>query len=747
MLKTYTKFIFTALVLCIGTLPTLAQQTTTSNYSPAEAFSPLFYTQNGNEFRSASGTPGPKYWQNRVDYNITANLDDVKHTVSGTITITYRNNSPDKLPFLWLQLDQNTFKETSRGYAVTPAQSRYGAQGEKFDAGYKIENLSVSQKAAPVKFTSLVEDTRMQIRLAQPMAPNGDLITIKMDYSYIVPIQGSDRTSHLTTKNGEIYAIAQWFPRMSVYDDVLGWNALPYWGGGEFYCEFGDINFAITAPASHIVVGSGELLNPQEVFTAEQLKRWNAAKLSDATVHIRSEAEVTDPKSRPAKDKLTWKYKITNARDAAWASSKSFVLDAARINLPSGKKSLAVSAQPVESNGMDSYGRGVEYVKASIEHYSKMWFEYPYPMAVNVATSINGMEYPGIVFCGWTAKKGDAWGVIDHEFGHTWFPMIVGTNERRYGWMDEGFNTFINDLSSEEFNKGEYKPRNTNWHSVGRNLGNPALENMMLIPDGMQERNIGYNLYSKPGYALTLLRNQIVGKDRFDYAFKEYIKNWAYKHPTPYDFFRSMENGTGEDLSWFWRSWFINSWKNDQALGDVKPIIRQGQLAGYTIQVKNLEKMPMPILLQIKTKSGKTDWVKVPVDVWMKNTSWLVRYPTTEEITEVTIDPDKQLPDGNAENNKWVADGAAKAATTPPANLDVFLGSYSNPEAPIKIVITKANGGLMVQLGTQPAMALKFAGGNKFTIEQPELEFDFNPTKNEVLLVVQGQEIVFTKDK
>ncbi|MBT2563420.1 M1 family metallopeptidase, partial [Pedobacter sp. ISL-64] len=443
-----TKLITLCLVCCVFAFSASAQQATTpapaTNYNPAEAFGPLFYTQNGNEFRSAIGAPGPKYWQNRVDYNITANLDETKNTVTGTVTITYKNNSPDKLPYLWLQLDQNTFKETSRGYAITPARSRYGAQGEKFDGGYKIQNISVLQKAAAVKFTSLVEDTRMQIRLDQPMAANGDIVTVKMDYSFVIPKEGSDRTGHLTTKNGEIFAIAQWFPRMCVYDDVLGWNTLPYWGGGEFYCEYGDINFAITAPASHIVMGSGELLNPAEVFTPEQLKRWNAAKLSDATVHIRTEEEVTDPKSRPAKDKLTWKFKILNARDAAWASSKSFVLDAARINLPSGKKSLAVSAQPVESNGIDAYGRGVEYVKSTIEHYSAKWFEYPYPMAVNVATNVGGMEYPGIVFCGWKAKKAGAWGVIDHEFGHTWFPMIVGSNERKYGWMDEGFNTFIN---------------------------------------------------------------------------------------------------------------------------------------------------------------------------------------------------------------------------------------------------------------------------------------------------------------
>ncbi len=634
-----------------------AQSTSSqTNYNPEEAFSPLFYTQNGNEYRSASGFPGPKYWQNRVDYLINAQLDDQSHKVSASITITYRNNSPDKLPFLWLQLDQNSFKEDSRGHAVTPAKSRYGAQGEKFDAGYKIKNVQLSQKGAPVKFSTLVEDTRMQIRLDQPMQPNGDLITIKMDYEYIVPVMGSDRTSRLTTKNGDIYAIAQWYPRMSVYDDVIGWNTLPYWGGGEFYCEYGDVTYSITAPASHMVMGAGELLNPQEVFTAEQLKRWNAAKTSETVIHVRSEAEVTDPASRPAKDKLTWKFKMNNTRDVAWASSKAFVVDAVRINLPSGKKSLAISAHPVESNGKDSYGRGAEYVKGSVEHYSKMWYEYPYPMAINVATSVGGMEYPGIVFCGWTAKNGSAWGVIDHEFGHTWFPMIVGSNERKFGWMDEGFNTFINDLSSAEFNNGEYKPRKMNMNSIGKMyIGNPQIENVMLIPDGMRERNIGINLYYKPSWAIHILRDQVLGKDRFDYAFRTYIQQWAYKHPTPFDFFRTIENAAGEDLSWFWKSWFLNNWKMDQAIEGVEAEKKDGALVAYEIVVANLEKMPLPIILEVTKKSGAKEIVKVPVDVWMKNTKWAIRYATTEEITEVRLDPESVLPDSNVDNNKWTA--------------------------------------------------------------------------------------------
>lgn len=625
-----------------------------SNYDQHSAFSPLFYTQNGNEFRSASGYPGPKYWQNRADYTISANLDDQTNKVSGTVTITYKNNSPDQLPYLWLQLDQNLFKPDSRGASLIKAGSRYGARGEKVNGGYTITGLTVSKKAVPVKFTSIVEDTRMQIRLDQPLGANGDLITVKMSFSFVVPINGSDRMGHLTTKNGEIFTIAQWFPRLCVYDDVLGWNTLPYWGAGEFYCEYGDVNYNITAPANHIVMGSGELLNPEEVFTPQQLKRWNAAKISDKTVSIRSAEEVTDPKSRPAKDKLTWKFRMFNTRDVAWSSSKAFVLDAARINLPSGKKSLAVSAQPVESYTDNGYKRGVEFIKGAIEHYSSKWFEFPYPMAVNIASNVSGMEYPGIVFCGWKATGSSLFGVIDHEFGHTWFPMIVGSNERKYGWMDEGFNTFINTLSTDAFNNGEFKSaKPTDTHAMAKYLAKPDGEFIMLTPDAMGEKNIGVNLYFKPSLGLQLLRNQILGPDRFDYAFKMYIKEWSFKHPTPFDFFRAIENGAGEDLSWFWRGWFLENWKVDQAITSVIPSKKDGQIEGYQILVSNLGEMPMPIILQITTKSGKTEKIKIGVDVWMRNKTWTVDYPTTEEVTSVVLDPDNVLPDVDVTNNTW----------------------------------------------------------------------------------------------
>lgn len=651
----FNKSSFLGMLLCALSFSAMAQQSGSSGkYDPHTAFNPIFYTQNGNEYRSANGYPGSKYWQNKVDYSIVANLDDVANKVSGTVTITYKNNSPDRLPFLWLQLDQNLFTSDSRGNSLIESDSRYGSRGEKIEGGYKIEGLTVSQKLKPVKFTSITEDTRMQIRLAEPMAANGDVVVIKMNFSFIVPINGSDRMGHLATKNGEIFSIAQWFPRMCVYDDLLGWNTLPYWGAGEFYCEYGDIDFSITAPANHIVMGSGELLNPQEVFTATQLQRWNAAKQSDKTVSIRSEAEVNDPKTRPAKDKLTWKYKIMNTRDAAWGSSKAFVLDAARINLPSGKKALAVAAHPVESNGKDGYGRAAEYVKASIEHYSNKWFEYPYPMAINVASNVGGMEYPGIVFCGWKAKNADAWGVIDHEFGHTWFPMIVGNNERKFGWMDEGFNTFINGLSTAAFNNGEYKEPAADMHKIAESIKDAGKEFIMLSPDGMKERNIGLNLYSKPGWGLDILRNEVLGADRFDYAFKKYIEQWAFKHPSPYDFFRAMENGAGEDLSWFWRGWFFENWKMDQAITNVRVTKRDGKNI-YSILVSNLEQLPMPIILQMTKKDGTKEVIKLPVDVWMRNSTWNVPYVSDQEVISVELDPQKVLPDINGSNNRWSA--------------------------------------------------------------------------------------------
>lgn len=636
-------------------------QTTTApvgNYSYTETFAPFFYSKNGNEFRSASGEPGPRYWQNKVDYMIDVKLNEATNEIKGYEIITYTNNSPQKLPYLWMQLDQNLFRKDSRGSAITPYNgSRNGGRGQDFDAGYKITAVKMlKEKNLMVDIPFMIEDTRMQLFLPKDLPAGGGKIQFRIDFSFISPDYGSDRMGIQPSKNGKIFTIAQWYPRMCVYDDVLGWNTIPYTGPGEFYLEYGDFDVKITTPAAMVVVASGELLNANEIYSANHLKRWSQAAASDKTVIIRGADEIGKP-LHPTKSEITWHYKINQSRDFAWAASSAFILDAAAIRLPSGKKCLAISAYPTESDGNNAWGRSTEYVKGSIEHYSGKWLEYPYPAATAVAGNPGGMEYPGIVFCSLRAKTLGLWGVNDHEFGHTWFPMIVGSNERLYGWMDEGFNTFINSLSTDAFNNGEYRSRGkTNMHNAGRFLTNSTLEPILSNgPDNLKERNNGTLLYNKPAVGLKLLREQILGEKRFDYAFQTYIKNWAFKHPTPDDFFRSMENAAGESLQWFWRGWFVNNWKHDLAVRDVKYVDNNNFSKGCLITIENMEKLVMPVELEVKMKSGKTVRIKLPVDIWMRNVSWTFPFASEEEIESVTYDPDKVFPDSNESNDTWVA--------------------------------------------------------------------------------------------
>jgi hypothetical protein len=639
----------------------MSTDTVATNYNYHDAFAPLFYTKNGSEYRSASGQPGPKYWQNRADYVLNATLNDKINEVTGSEVLTYTNNSPDKLSFLWMQLDQNLFRSDSRGTAIVPlAGSRNWGNGQKFDAGYKIKSIKLlSQdkgKTTETDLKYLIDDTRMQVYLPAELDANGAQVKLKIDYSFISPDYGSDRMGVLGTKqskNGKIFTMAQWYPRMYVYDDINGWNPQPYTGPGEFYLEYGDFDINITAPANHIVVCSGELQNPEDVYTPEQLKRWAQAEQSEETVVIRSASEVTSAAARPAgKTELTWKFKIKNARDAAWGSSAAFIIDAAKMNLPSGRKAMAISAYPVESNGKDAWGRSTEYTKRSVEYNSKKWFEYPYPNATTVAGIVGGMEYPGIVFCGVGAAGGSLWSVNDHEFGHTWFPMIVGSNERLYGWMDEGFNTFINTLSTYYFNNGEYRRARSDMHIVGAQMTKPGLDPVLTVPDNTKEPNTGTLLYNKPAAGLTLLREQVLGAQRFDLAFRTYINRWAYKHPTPDDFFRTMENVSGENLNWFWRSWILNNWRLDQAVKEVK-YVKDDPKQGAVITIINNEKMPMPVIMEIKTVSGKTERIKLPVEIWERNTSWTFIYPSAEELQIVVIDPDHMMPDVDTDNNTW----------------------------------------------------------------------------------------------
>jgi len=621
-----------------------------SNYDSHDLFAPLEYPVGDNMTRSVAGGPNVFYWQNRADYNMNVKIDVIKKQISGFVIINYKNNSPVSLPFLWLQLDQNLFNKNSRGQMRLPAtkRSRYGDALHPFEGGFQITSVKILSENIDANY--IIDDTRMQIRLVKPLKPNGDNISIKIEYSYAIPNYGADRFGILPTINGDIFTIAQWYPRMCVFDDVRGWNTDPYLGASEFYLEYGDFDFTITAPSTHIVVAGGELQNPTEVLTSDQIKRLAKAAMSDKVITIRNESEVANHSLKSSVNKeLSWHFKMNNARDVSWACSASFLWDAAKINLPSGKKTIAMSLYPVESKGNEAWGRSTEYVKGSIENYSKRWFEYPYSVAVNVASNVGGMEYPGIVFCGSNATKESLFGVTDHEFGHTWFPMIVGSNERLYGWMDEGFNTFINSLADDDFNNGEYKNSVTSGEQIAYSIFSPYSESIFNTPDAMREENIGVALYYKPGFALELLRNVVLGPIRFDYAFRNYIKQWAFKHPTPWDFFRSMNNSSGEDLGWFWKAWFLKNYALDQAITSVTYDNENGCL----VTIQNLQKMAMPVEISYETMSGIISRIKLPVEIWNNSAEFIVKIPTLERLKKATIDPDKILPDVNFKNNSW----------------------------------------------------------------------------------------------
>lgn len=627
-----------------------SQSDSESHYDQHKAFDPFFYTSNGNQFRSASGQPGAQYWQNRADYKISVVLDTTKKEVKGSVAISYKNNSPDPLKFLWLQLDQNIYREDSRAQATSLITGGRWANRE-FTQGDEISSVEVVMDGKATKAKYTISDTRMQLWLPKTLTAKTGKAEIKINYAFSVPKYGTDRMGRLNTKNGWIYEIAQWYPRMCVYDDIEGWNTLPYLGAGEFYLEYGNIDYTITAPSNLIIVGSGELKNPSECLTATVQSRLQQAKASDKTVTIISAEELNGTSYYPKKASLTWHFVCNNTRDVAWAASKAFIWDAARINLPSGKKALAQSVYPIESAKDQAWKRSTEFVKGCIELYSKEWYEFTYPSATNVAGIVGGMEYPGIVFCSYQSSGGGLWNVTNHEFGHNWFPMIVGSNERKFPWMDEGFNTFINGVDTKVFNHGEFDEKNDVQGSAPYMFQENA-DPIMTIPDVTQQSFLGIAAYQKPSVGLNILRDHILGKERFDSAFRIYIDRWAFKHPTPWDFFRTMENVSGEDLSYFWRGWFFTNSKLDQGITDIK-YVDNDPAKGALITIVNKEQMVLPVPMKIEEENGKTDSIQLPVEIWQRGGEWTFHYPSTSTIKKITIDPDHDYPDIDPSDNTF----------------------------------------------------------------------------------------------
>jgi len=640
--------------LLLAALQAPAAADSPSSFDPRQAFAPFDYPQPANAYRSASGKPGPLFWQNRADYRIAATLDPATRLLSGSETITYTNHSPDALDVLWLQLDQNRYRTDARGAFTGNRFPR------EFTDGYRIASVEVEDAAGhrqPAGWT--VSDTRMQVRLPAALKAGDGQLKLHIRWSFTVPGEFGGRMDVNPSKNGEIFEIAQWYPRMAVYDDLRGWDTAPYLNS-EFYLEYGDFDYAVTVPWDMIVAGSGELLNPDEVLTATQRQRLDRARRSDATVMIRTADEVTQPSSRPKHDgTLTWHFRMRNTRDVAFGASRAYMWDAARINLPEGKQALAMSVYPVESAGNDAWGRATEYLKASTEHFSTQWYPYPWPVAINEAGTAGGMEYPGITFDAKDVKGSVLHMLIAHEIGHTWFPMIVGSNERRDAWMDEGLNTFIDVYEDDAFNHGEYAPKRDGEYAPGG--GNPADEiakvmldadapPLLLGADMVPEKYRHPITYFKAAFGLVLLREQIIGPERFDPAFRRYIATWAYKHPSPSDFFRFMESDTGEDLGWFWRGWFQHNWTLDLAVQKVA--YTDGDYRkGADVTVANLGKLVLPATLDITYDDGSTKQVRVPWETWQQHRQYVVHVDGTRKLASATLDAAHALPDVQRANN------------------------------------------------------------------------------------------------
>lgn len=658
----------------------LAQKST---YDPRATFAPLTLPTPVNVYRSSNGAPGPKYWQNEADYVIHAVLDTRNQEIRASETITYTNNSPDALPSLWIQLAQNIYRRDSRGHILandlsrglsessapasrqSPKKStvttgtelshvRNHSVSEQVTEGFNLDGVDVKMGAEMRKAAFVVSDTRMQVRLPAPLQPHGGQLKIRIRYHYEIPGEWGGRTSWGMSKQGPIYDIAQWYPRMAVYDDLRGWDTLPYIGS-EFYLEYGNFDYYITLPAEMIVAGSGRLMNPQEVLTAAEIARLQRAHNSDKTIYIRTPQEASSGAGRPKKSgTLTWHFHMNHTRDVSWSASPVFVWDAARINLPDKKSALAMSFYPPESVGPDAWNNSTAYVKDTVERFSREWFPYPWPNAINVAGFSTGMEYPGIVFDGIKDHGKFLFWVTAHEIGHDWFPMIVGSNERRHAFMDEGFNTFIDIAESADYEGGKFGPKRDSEYSAGGNppdmilkvLDNPKAPTLMALADVYGTKLDHPVSYFKGAYGMVLLRDQILGPQRFDWAFRKYIRDWAYKHPSPSDFFREMQSEGGEDLSWFWRGWYFNNWKYDVAVDKID---------GATITLSNRGQLVLPTTVEVIFKDGTKTRLRLPVEVWESQGTYTWTPRNNSGVAEVIVDPDHILPDDDRANNAMKA--------------------------------------------------------------------------------------------
>jgi hypothetical protein len=677
-----------------------------------------------NTYRAADGSPGHEYWQQKADYKIKASLDDAKQSIKGSETITYYNNSPNELNYLWLQLDQNLFDKNSdtyktRTFNIEEERAIFGflgwVAGVSSDGGYQVANVK-DDKGNNLKVT--FNRTMMRIDLLQPLKANGCKFTFSLDWTFKVidaEKMGARGGYEYFSKDGNyIYEIAQWFPRMCVYSDVYGWQHKQFLGQGEFALAFGDYEVALTVPADHILGATGELQNAKEVLTATQQQRWEQAKTATNPILIVTMDEAKQAESKKLTTTKTWVFKAKNVRDFAFATSRKFIWDAMQVNV-GGKNVWAMSYYPKEGNPL--WGeKSTQSVAHTLRVYSRYTFDYPYPVAISVHGPIFGMEYPMICFNGGRPNedgtvpdrtKYSMISVIIHEVGHNFFPMIVNSDERQWSWMDEGLNSFMQYLAEVEIpGQAWAKEIASPYPGIRRGPAKNIVNYMKADPKSLepimtnseQIRQFGNNAYGKPATALNILRETVLGKELFDYSFKQYAQKWKFKHPEPADFFRTMEDASGTDLDWFWRSWFFTTdfydanidnvtlftvLKNGKKVEDVvakfpvkeftslQKAMADAEKNGiilneteknmvsdknffYSVKFKNNGEMPMPLIVELTFADGTKQVDKIPAEIWRINHKEITKlFVTQKEVVSFQLDPALETADTDVTNNMF----------------------------------------------------------------------------------------------
>lgn len=541
-----------------------------------------------NEYRNAAGAPGHNYYQQQADYKMELVLEDNNQILRGIETITYTNNSPDALSYLWLQLDQNLFSKSSDTKLITVEKMEdfLSIEGEElnrierklfdYDGGFKIEEVKATNGE---DLSYAINKTMLRIDLKQALKTK-ESISFRIKWWYNIndrmAVGGRSGYEYFEKEDNYIYTIAQFFPRMCVYDDVSGWQNKQFLGRGEFTLPFGDYDVSLTVPGDHIVAATGTLQNESSVLTATQRKRLQKARKANAPEFIVTQEEAEKAEKNKLKSLKTWRFKATNVRDFAFASSRKFIWDAQNTSV-GDKNVLCMSFYPKEGNPLwERYS--TKLVAHTVDTYSKFTVDYPYPVAISVHSKSIGMEYPMICFNGgrpesdgtYTERtKYGMWGVIIHEVGHNFFPMIINSDERQWTWMDEGLNTFVQYLTEQEWERG-YPSRRGPAYKIADYMRGDKSNISPIMTNSESIRQFGNNAYGKPATALNILRETIMGRELFDYAFKTYCERWKFKHPTPADFFRTMEDASAVDLDWFWRGWFFSTDHVDIALSNVK---------------------------------------------------------------------------------------------------------------------------------------------------------------------------------